>query len=34
MPLLYGEGRENALKRLQKEIDQASKGKYPTPVDI
>jgi hypothetical protein len=27
MPLIYGEGRENALKRLREEIDKASKGK-------
>ena len=26
MPLIYGEGRENALKRLREEIDRASKG--------
>jgi hypothetical protein len=27
MPLLYGEGRDRALRRLQEEIDKASKGK-------
>jgi hypothetical protein len=27
MPVIYGEGREKALRRLQKEIDKASKGK-------
>ena len=27
MPLIYGEGRENAFKRLQEEIERASKGK-------
>ena len=27
MPLIYGEGREKAFKRLQDEIDKASKGK-------
>jgi hypothetical protein len=27
MPLIYGEGREKAFKRLQEEIDKASKGK-------
>jgi hypothetical protein len=27
MPLIYGEGRERALKRLREEIDKASKGK-------
>jgi hypothetical protein len=27
MPLIYGEGREKALKRLREEIDKASKGK-------
>ena len=26
MPLLYGEGREKALKRLREEIDKASNG--------
>ena len=26
MPLIYGEGREKALKRLREEIDRASKG--------
>jgi hypothetical protein len=28
MPLIYGEGRENAFKRLWEEMDKASKGKY------
>jgi len=28
MPLIYGEGREGALKRLKEEIDKASKGKF------
>jgi hypothetical protein len=32
MPLIYGEGRENAFKRLQEEIDRASKGKSFTSV--
>jgi hypothetical protein len=27
MPLIYGEGREKALRRLREEIDKASKGK-------
>jgi heterokaryon incompatibility protein (HET) len=27
MPLIYGEGRENAFQRLQEKIDKASKGK-------
>jgi hypothetical protein len=27
IPLIYGEGRENAFKRLREEIDRASKGK-------
>jgi hypothetical protein len=26
MPLIYGEGRESAFKRLREEIDKASKG--------
>jgi hypothetical protein len=26
MPLIYGEGEENAFKRLREEIDRASKG--------
>ncbi len=34
MPLLYGEGRERALKRLREEIDKASNGKCTTSVDI
>jgi hypothetical protein len=28
MPLIYGEGRDKAFKRLQEEIDKASKGKF------
>ena len=31
MPLIYGEGRENAFKRLREEIDKSSKGK-PLPT--
>jgi heterokaryon incompatibility protein (HET) len=31
MPLIYGEGRENAFKRLREEIDKSSKGK-PLPI--
>jgi hypothetical protein len=31
MPLIYGEGREKALKRLREEIDRSSKGK-PSPA--
>jgi len=27
MPLIYGEGRERALKRLREEIDKALKGR-------
>ncbi len=27
MPLIYGEGKEKALKRLREEIDKASKGR-------
>jgi hypothetical protein len=27
MTLIYGEGRENAFKRLREEIEKASKGK-------
>jgi hypothetical protein len=34
MPLLYGEGRENAFKRLREEIDKPLKGKHITLVDI
>jgi hypothetical protein len=30
MPLIYGEGRENAFKRLQEEIDKPSKGECRT----
>jgi hypothetical protein len=32
MPLIYGEGEENAFKRLREEIDKASKGKAPLDV--
>jgi hypothetical protein len=32
MPLIYGEGRENAFKRLREEIDKASKGKSFSPI--
>ena len=32
MPLIYGEGRENALKRLREEIDKPLKGKRRTSV--
>ena len=31
-PLIYGEGRENAFKRLREEIDKASKGKSFSPI--
>jgi hypothetical protein len=34
MPPLYGEGRENAFKRLREEIDKPLKGKHTIPVDI
>ena len=34
MPVLYGEGRENAFKRLREEINKPLKGKYTIPVDI
>jgi hypothetical protein len=32
MPLIYGEGRESAYKRLREEIDKASKGKSFSPI--
>jgi hypothetical protein len=32
MPLIYGEGRENAFKRLREEIDKPSKGECRTSV--
>ncbi|RTE68478.1 Vegetative incompatibility protein HET-E-1 [Fusarium euwallaceae] len=32
MPLLYGEGREKAFKRLQEEIDKVSKSKLSVPI--
>ena len=28
MPIIYGEGKEKALKRLQEEIDKAVKSKF------
>jgi hypothetical protein len=34
MPLIYGEGRENAFKRLKEEINKSSKGKPRTPAGI
>jgi hypothetical protein len=34
IPLLYGEGRDKAFKRLREEIDKPSTGKYTTLVDI
>jgi hypothetical protein len=30
MPIIYGEGRENAFIRLKKEIDETLKGKSPS----
>jgi hypothetical protein len=33
MPLIYGEGRAKALKRLREEMDNPLKGKYTTLVD-
>jgi hypothetical protein len=32
MPVLYGEGRENAFKQLREEIDKPFKGKRKTSV--
>jgi hypothetical protein len=32
MPLIYGEGKEKALKRLREEIDKASKGRFLSSV--
>jgi hypothetical protein len=32
IPVLYGEGRENAFKRLREEIDKPSKGEHRTSV--
>jgi hypothetical protein len=32
MPLLYGEGKDKALKRLREEIDKPLKGKRRTSV--
>jgi len=32
MPLIYGEGRRNALKRLQREIVKASREELPSPM--
>jgi hypothetical protein len=34
MPLIYGEGRDNAFTRLRDEIDKSSKGTRTTPVNI
>jgi hypothetical protein len=34
MPLIYGEGRNNAFTRLRDEIDKPSKGTHTTPVNI
>jgi hypothetical protein len=34
MPLIYGEGRDNAFTRLREEINKPSKGKHTTPVNI
>jgi hypothetical protein len=34
MPLIYGEGREDAFKRLRREIDEALKGESLSPVAI
>jgi hypothetical protein len=34
MSLIYGEGRDNAFKRLREELDKPSKGKHTTPVNI
>jgi hypothetical protein len=34
MPLIYGEGRDNAFTRLRDEIDKPSKGTHTTPVNI
>jgi len=33
MPLMYGEGTDNALKRLRNGMDNRSKGKYTTLID-
>jgi hypothetical protein len=33
MPVLYGEGRESAFKRLREDINKPLKGKYIIPVD-
>ena len=32
MPLIYGEGREKAFKRLREEIDKALKGTLLSPI--
>jgi hypothetical protein len=32
MPLIYGEGKEKALKRLREEIDKALKGRFFSSV--
>jgi hypothetical protein len=34
MSLIYGEGRDNAFKRLREEVDKPLKGKHTSPVDI
>jgi hypothetical protein len=34
IPLIYGEGRECALKRLREEINKPSRGKYTIPVRL
>ena len=34
MPLIYGEGRDNAFKRLREEIDKPSKSRCRTPASI
>jgi hypothetical protein len=34
MPLIYGEGRDNALRRLLKEIHEPLRGKHATPIGI
>jgi hypothetical protein len=34
MPLIYGEGKEHAFKRLREVINEPPKGKYTTRVDI
>lgn len=34
MPLIYGEGKEHAIKRLREIIDEPPKGKHTTTVEI